>query len=399
MGRVANDGIGGPDFGTSTRTAGDSIVGLTSVTQPSDHPPTPRPGQSAPDGAEVVPASTLTSRERFLRASRCLPVDHAPIWLMRQAGRVLPEYRALKERYTFVELVRSPELAAEVTLQPIRRFGFDAAIIFSDILVIPEAMGQAYRFREAGGVEMDFRLSDARDLARLTPDAVEERLAYVAEALRLVKKELANRTALIGFSGAPWTLANFMVEGGSSPSFQRARELFRTRRADYDGLARKLTEATIRYLRLQIEAGAEALQIFDTLAGLLPAEEFEEASGRWIREIVRAMEGRVPVIVFAKGAQASLPTLVELGADALGFDAESDLRGLRAKVPAGIAIQGNLAPTLLETTPTVVVQEARRVLEAMRGRPGHIFNLGHGVPPAAPLENITALVETVRTFA
>lgn len=318
---------------------------------------------------------------------------------MRQAGRVLPEYRALKEKYTFVELVRAPELAAEVTLQPVRRFGFDAAIIFSDILVIPEALGQAYRFREEGGVEMAFRLESARDVERLQVEGVEQRLSYVAEALKLVKRELAGKTALIGFAGAPWTLANFMVEGGSSPAFSRARDLFLRQRADYDTLVRRITEATIRYLHLQIDAGAEVVQIFDTLASLLPAEEFEPAAGQWIREIVRGIQGRVPVIVFAKGARADVDSLVAIGADVLGFDAETDLAAVRKKLPAILAIQGNLAPRILETTPAVVVTEAQRVLESLRGRPGHIFNLGHGVPPGAPLENITCLVETVRNFA
>ena len=318
---------------------------------------------------------------------------------MRQAGRVLPEYRALKERYSFLELVRTPELAAEVTLQPIRRFGFDAAIIFSDILVIPEAMGLPYRFRDTGGVSMDVSLNNPSDIAKLSVDRVEEHLAYVADALRLVKHELAGKTALIGFAGSPWTLANFMIEGGSSHDFQKARELFLKDRATYDLLAERLTQATIRYLKLQIDAGAEVVQLFDTLGGLLPPAEFEGASSRWLRDIVAGLDGRVPVIVFAKGAQANWKDLVATGAQVLGFDFASNLGTFRACLPANVGIQGNLDPVILETTPERVTAETTRILEVMRGRNGHIFNLGHGVPPAAPLENIHALMGAITHFS
>jgi uroporphyrinogen decarboxylase len=336
-------------------------------------------------------------RDRFLAASACRPASPTPVWLMRQAGRVLPEYRALKQRYSFLELVRTPDLAAEVTLQPVRRFDFDAAIVFSDILVIPEALGQSYRFREEGGVAMDFALREPAQIDRLDPEPVAERLHYVAEALRLVRAELGGRTALIGFSGAPWTLANFMLEGGSSPAFQQALALFRRDRPLFDRLCAKLTDAIVRYLRLQIAAGADALQLFDTLGGLLPEADFEAASGRWLREIVGALAGTVPVIVFSKGARARLPDLVATGAQVLGFDSDADLAQLRRDLPAHVALQGNLAPAVLEGTPDLVVRESSRILEAMRGRPGHIFNLGHGVPPGAPLENLEVLVRTIRS--
>jgi uroporphyrinogen decarboxylase len=315
---------------------------------------------------------------------------------MRQAGRVLPEYRALKEKYSFLELVRTPDLAAEVTLQPIRRFDFDAAIIFSDILVIPEAMGLPYRFRDTGGVSMDGTIHSADDIRRLTTDAVEDRLAYVAEALRRVKRELAGRTALIGFAGSPWTLANFMLEGGSSHAFMKALELVRSDRPTYDLLAERLTTATLRYLHLQIDAGAEVIQLFDTLGGLLPADLFEAASGRWLRDIVQGLGNRVPVIVFSKDAHAQWPALVATGAQVLGLSPSADLAHFRTCLPGHVAIQGNLDPATLESTPDRVVSETRRILATLRGRPGHIFNLGHGVPPNAPLENLSALVQTIR---
>lgn len=349
----------------------------------------------APNPAPFTPTS---ARDRFLRAAACLPVDRPPVWLMRQAGRVLPEYRALKEKYSFLDLVRTPDLATEVTLQPIRRFGFDAAIIFSDILVIPEAMGLPYRFRDAGGVSMDGTVRTRQDIERLSPDLVEERLAYVAQALRQVKRELAGQTALIGFAGSPWTLANFIVEGGSSHAFHRALDLFHQDRPTYERLAERLTAATLRYLHLQIDAGAEVVQLFDTLASLLPPNDFEGASARWLRDIIQGLRGRVPVIVFAKGAHAQWRTLVDGGARVLGLDASADLTLFRHCLPPDVAIQGNLAPEILESNPDTVRTESRRILEALRGRPGHIFNLGHGVPPQAPLENLEALMTTISQF-
>lgn len=335
----------------------------------------------------------------MLAACRCEPLVRPPVWLMRQAGRALPEYRALKEKYTFLQLVQTPELAAEVTLQPIRRFGFDAAILFSDILVIAEALGQPYRFRETGGIQMEFPLSSARDIDRLEAEAVVPRLEYVARALRLLQGHLAGRTALIGFAGSPWTLANFMIEGGSSANFTKARGLLESDPRLYGRLAEKLTRAVIEYLRLQIEAGAEVLQVFDTLGGLLAGGPFAEASARWIAEIVEALGGRVPVIVFARGVNDAWDTLIATGAQVLGIDWTVPLATVRDRLPARVAVQGNLDPALLTTSPDRVAAETRRLLESMRGRPGHIFNLGHGVPPEAKLENLAALVDTVQQFA
>lgn len=327
---------------------------------------------------------------------------------MRQAGRALPEYRKLKERYTFVELVQNPELAVEVTLQPIHRFGFDAAILFSDILVVPEAMGQPYHFREAGGVEMDFMVRSPADVKRLSVDHVCDRLSYVEESLRRLRRELGDQTALIGFSGSPWTLATFMMEGGSAKHSTRALNLFRTDRRTFAVLIEKLTIAVTAYLKMQAGCGVDALQIFDSHGGILSSTEFNEASGRWMKEVVSEVrrqsgecrsEAATPVIVFSLGTHGNWPELVGTGAHVLGVDWQSSLTELRNTVPEGVGLQGNLAPALLsEATPETVSAETRRVLEEMRGRPGHIFNLGHGTPPTARLENIAALVETVRGF-
>lgn len=352
--------------------------------------------RQALDAAKGASLGAMSHRERFLRACACKPVDHPPVWLMRQAGRVLPEYRALKEKYSFTQLIQSPELAAEVTLQPIRRFDFDAAILFSDILVIPEALGQSFRFREKGGVEMEFGVRTAEDVARLDATNVSKRLEYAGAAIRAIKPNLAGRTALIGFAGSPWTLANFMMEGGSAKEFSRAKRLFYEDRALFDRLCEKLAGAITEFLLLQIEAGVDAVQIFDSLGGVLAGNIFEEASGRWIKQIVAAVKDRVPVIVFARGAHGSVSSLAESGAHVLGFDWTVPLGAVRGQLQEGIGIQGNLDPHVLETTPEAVAIETERILDEMRGRNGHIFNLGHGVPPAAKLGCIERLVTTIR---
>ena len=350
----------------------------------------------APKVVREQPRLTRTNRERFLKACRGLSVDRPPVWLMRQAGRCLPEYRALKEKYSFLELVQTPELAAEVTLQPVRRFGFDAAILFSDILVVAEAMGQGYHFRETGGIEMEFPLRTPEDIERLEPEAVVERLQYVAEALPIIRTELGSRTALLGFCGAPWTLANFMLEGGSAKEYTRAKNLLFTEPESFHLLTEKLTAAITSFLQLQIAAGVDAIQIFDSLAGVLPGNVYEQASARSIRQVVSAIKGQVPVIVFAKSCHSNWGALVDTGADVLGIDWTVRLADVRRRIPASIGLQGNLDPFLLTTTPEIVAEETRGTLDEMRGRNGYIFNLGHGVPPNAKLENIEELVETVR---
>jgi uroporphyrinogen decarboxylase len=336
----------------------------------------------------------MTNRQRFLDACRCRAVDRPPVWLMRQAGRALPEYRELKAKHDFLELVRTPALSAEVTLQPIRRFGFDAAILFSDILVAAEGLGQGYHFRETGGIQMDFALRDAADIAALDVAAMEKKLEYIPLAIELLKKELEEKTALIGFAGSPWTLANFMLEGGSAKEFVRAKNLFSTQPALFSRLMETLTAAVTKLLRMQIAAGADAVQIFDSLGGLLSPENFQAASANWMKEIIAGLGGTVPVIVFSKDCH-DWTRLLATGADVLGIDSRVRLADVRKLLPLSVGIQGNLEPSLLTTTPDRVVAETQRILDEMRGRPGHIFNLGHGVPPDAKLENLQAVVQTV----
>lgn len=340
-----------------------------------------------------------TPRQRFLNACLGQPNDRPPIWVMRQAGRYLPEYRALKEQHTFHELVKTPELALEVTMQPLRRYAMDAAILFSDILVIPEALGQPYHFRDSGGIEMEFALNGMDDVAKLEPEAVTDRLQYVADAIRLIKAELAGERALIGFGGSPWTLATYMIEGQSSKDYIKSRVWLYKQPELFNALMRRITDGLIAYFEMQIEAGVDVLQIFDSWGGVLPEWAFWDGSVKWIKEVVDAVAGRVPVIVFSKGMHEHAELLASTGANVLGVSWTTSLRAVRDRLPAHIGVQGNLDPALMSTTPELVEREARRILEEMRGADGFIFNLGHGINPTAKPENMARLVETVTSWS
>ncbi len=338
----------------------------------------------------------MTSRDRFLAACAGTALERPPLWVMRQAGRYLPEYRALKAQSSFLHMVRTPELATEVTLQPLRRFALDAAILFSDILVIPEALGQGYQFRDGGGIGMEYRLETRAQVDALAPaDAVPEKLRYVADTLALLKKELAGSRALLGFGGSPWTLATYMVEGGSSEEFERIKQLFYTDRGTFDALLEKLTAALVTYFRMQIAAGADAIQIFDSWGGIIAGQDYEAASLRWIRQIVAALPADFPVILYAKGTAPHLCDQAFTGVRVVSVDWTNDLAVVRRTLPANVAVQGNLDPVLLNTMPDIVRRETARLLESMRGTRGHIFNLGHGIMPHAKIECMQALVDTV----
>lgn len=313
---------------------------------------------------------------------------------MRQAGRSLPEYRKLKLNHSFSEMVRIPELAAEVTLQPVRRFDFDAAIIFSDILVVAEALGQNFNYSEEHGVLMDWKLDHPNQIIQLSADSAVEKLSYVGLAISLVRKEVGAHKAIIGFAGSPWTLANFMLEGGGGRDFNKALKLYKHQPKSFEKLLEKLSEVTISYLKLQLSAGADVIQIFDSLAYLVPADEYISVSGKWIQFIIKELNPEVPKIVFVRGEHK--PEIVSvLGAQVIGLDSSVRLRDYADRLPPNMAVQGNLDPLLLLSTPKEVACESRRLLQSMRGRSGHVFNLGHGVPPNAKLECIEALVQAV----
>jgi uroporphyrinogen decarboxylase len=315
---------------------------------------------------------------------------------MRQAGRYLPEYRELKSKSSFLQMVKTPALAMEVTLQPLRRFALDAAILFSDILVIPEALGQPYTFRDHGGIAMEYALDSRQRVEALSPAvAVREKLQYVPDTLRLLRKELGERKALLGFGGSPWTLATYMVEGGSSEDFEKIKALFYSDRPLFDALLEKLTAALIEYFKMQIEAGADAIQIFDSWGGIIAGPDYVPASLHWIRQIVAAMPPDFPIILYARGTCSHLTDQAFAGVKVLSLDWTVDLGIVRHAVPGNVALQGNLDPVVMQTTPDIVRREATRLLESMRGAKGHIFNLGHGITPSAKIECMEALVETV----
>jgi len=340
----------------------------------------------------------MNGRKRFLAACRRETLERPPIWLMRQAGRYLPEYRQLKEQYDFVTLVTTPELAAQVTMQPIYRFGFDAAIIFSDILVIPEALGQAYNFRGKGGIQMDFAVRTEEDLAKLQLARIHEHLQYVPRALELTRSMLGDETALIGFSGSPWTLATYMVEGGSSKSYEHVKGLIYQNSEMLHRLLELNTNAIIQYLQMQVDAGVDAVQIFDSWAGILAKDTYWQVSGRYIARIVEAISPKVPVIVFAKGAHVWLADLKRMQAQVQGLDWTVSLDQFHNDLGGQTAVQGNLDPVIMSSIPEIVRSETLKLLDAMHGKPGHIFNLGHGILPSAKLECVETLVETVKSY-
>jgi len=317
---------------------------------------------------------------------------------MRQAGRYLPEYRALKQGRDFLALAHTPELAAEATLQPLRRFSLDAAIIFSDILAVPEALGQGYHFREnGGGIAMDFLLENAAQISALTSTAggVRERLDYLAQALRLVRSELGGGTALLGFAGAPWTLAAYMVDGGGTGGAQRLHTLEKTAPALFETLMETVADAVAESLRLQLGNGADAVQIFDSWGALCGAPaDYERLSLRWTRRVIAALPVTARVIVFAKGAEHSAAAIAAAGARVVSAGHGVRLRDVANAAGAGTAVQGNIDPAVLLGSPEDAAGAVNALLADMGGHAGHILNLGHGITPDARIECVSALVET-----
>jgi uroporphyrinogen decarboxylase len=314
---------------------------------------------------------------------------------MRQAGRHLPEYREIRKDNSFHDVVQNPELAAEVTMQPVERYGMDAAIIFSDILVIPEALGQPYTFPEGGGIEMEFAVDTPDAIDRLDISGVADRLDYVAASLSATRRRLGDDRALIGFSGAPWTLATYMIEGESSDDKLTARSMLYEQPAVLDRLLDKLVDAVIEYLQMQISAGADAVQLFDSWAGCLTPDGFDRACVQPIRRIADAID-EVPVIVLAKDMAHLTDGLEQMRADVQSVGWTASLRQTADTLPDEVAVQGNLDPIVVDTTPDIARRHTRRLLDEMADRPGHIFNLGHGIHPSADPDTVAAMVDTIR---
>jgi uroporphyrinogen decarboxylase len=342
---------------------------------------------------------TALQNDNFLRALRREPTDYTPVWLMRQAGRYLPEYKATRARAgSFMRLCSNPELATEVTLQPLERFPLDAAILFSDILTVPDAMGLGLEFSEGEGPRFRRPLADEAAIARLAPPDP-AKLGYVFDAVASIKHALAGKVPLIGFAGSPFTLACYMIEGSGSADFARVRQMLYARP---DLLHRVLSvnaDAVAAYLDQQIVRGADAVMIFDTWGGLLSAHAYAAFSLAYIERVIarlRAGAGAVtPVIVFTKGGGQWLERIAACGCDAVGIDWTTDIGDAMTRVGARVALQGNLDPLVLLATPAAVEHEARSIIAAVGDRPGHVFNLGHGILQTTPPENVAALVACV----
>ena len=337
--------------------------------------------------------------DTFLRALARQPTEYTPIWLMRQAGRYLPEYNATRARAgNFLALARTPELCAEVALQPLARFELDAAILFSDILTIPDAMGLGLSFGEGEGPRFERPLRDESAIRKLAaPDPTAE-LRYVLDAVRVTRQALADRVPLIGFSGSPFTLACYMVEGSGSDDWRRLKTMLSERPDLLHRILAINARAVTDYLNAQIEAGAQAVMIFDTWGGTLAHDDYEPFSLAYSRKVLASLKP-VPKILFTKGGNPWLGAMMASGSDAIGLDWTSDPREAR-KIAAGrVALQGNLDPVSLFASPARVREAARRVLDAFDAAPGHIFNLGHGVHQHTPLESVAALVDEVRAYS
>lgn len=348
---------------------------------------------------------TTLKNDRFLRALLREPVDKTPVWMMRQAGRYLPEYRASRSKAgSFMDLCKNPDLACEVTIQPLDRYPLDAAILFSDILTIPDAMGLGLYFEEGEGPKFERPIKTEADIDALGVPDPEDDLGYVMGGVRTIRRELDGRVPLIGFSGSPWTLATYMVEGGSTKNFGLVKGMLFDRPDMMHKLLDKLADSVTSYLNGQIAAGAQAVMIFDTWGGVLTPRDYEAFSLSYMRRIVQGLtreaDGRkVPVIMFTKGGALWLDKMAETGCDALGVDWTLDMADARTRVQDKVALQGNMDPCILYSNPERIREEVGIVLESYGRGPGHVFNLGHGIHPTIDPENVGAFINAVHDLS
>lgn len=343
--------------------------------------------------------------DRFLRALTGQPVDVTPVWMMRQAGRYLPEYRATRKLAgDFMSLCQSPELACEVTLQPLRRYAMDAAILFSDILTIPDAMGLGLYFSEGEGPRFHKTVRTAADVEQLPIPNIARDLGYVTDAVSLIRRELNGSVPLIGFSGSPWTLATYMIEGSGSKDFRHAKAFMYNQPEQMHLLLDKLAQSVTAYLNAQIAAGAQAVQIFDTWGGILTTQAYREFSLAYMKKIVtgltRESEGRkVPVILFTKNGGLWLQDIADSGCDCVGLDWTIEIGRARSLIGNKVSLQGNMDPSILYSTPDSIRAEVRRILASYGDGNGHVFNLGHGITPDVDPANVSAFVDAVHEYS
>lgn len=344
---------------------------------------------------------TSLKNDTFIRALLKQPVAYTPVWMMRQAGRYLPEYRQVREKAgSFLDLCTNPELACEVTLQPLRRFDFDAAILFSDILTIPDAMGLGLYFTEGEGPKFKSPIRSIADIERLPIPDPEVELRYVMDAVRLIRQALQGSVPLIGFSGSPWTLATYMVEGGSSKSFQKVKSLMYDQPKHMHIMLDKLAQSVAAYLNAQIAAGAQAVMLFDTWGGMLTSEDYLEFSlnyAKQVRSLLNTGSGdqKIPTILFTKGGGQWLEAMADTGYDALGLDWQTDIHIARARVGDKVALQGNMDPVTLYAQPDYIEAKVKAILEKYGSGSGHVFNLGHGILPDINPDHVKAMVDAV----
>lgn len=338
--------------------------------------------------------------DRLLKALQRKPTDARPVWMMRQAGRYLPEYRETREKAgDFMALCQNPELACEVTLQPLRRYALDAAIVFSDILTIPDAMGLGLYFTPGEGPRFKTPITQINEIEKLIVPNPEEKLAYVTDAIKLIKYELNDELPLIGFAGSPWTLATYMIENGSSKTFSKIKTMMVREPDSLHLLLKKLADSIIIYLQAQIDAGADVIMIFDTWGGILTPDHYQQFSLQYMRNIVSALKKQVPVILFTKNAGFNLTAMADSGCDGLSVDWSMRLADARKLTQDKVALQGNLDPAILHGNEKQVREAVKAVLDDYGNDPGHIFNLGHGITPDIPPESVSIMVDAVHEFS
>jgi uroporphyrinogen decarboxylase len=348
---------------------------------------------------------TTLKNDRFIKALLKQPVDQTPVWMMRQAGRYLPEYKATRAKAgDFMTLCKTPELATEVTIQPLDRFPLDAAILFSDILTIPDAMGLGLYFSEGEGPRFKNPVQNTADINKLTVPDIAGELGYVTDAVSMIRKELNGRVPLIGFSGSPWTLATYMVEGSSTKEFAKVKGMLYEQPKLMHQLLDVLAKTVIEYLNAQIEAGAQTVMIFDTWGGVLTTRDYKEFSLAYMQQIIaglkREYDGqKIPVIMFSKGGCQWLESQTEAGADALGLDWTIDIGRARDRVGDKVALQGNMDPCVLYSSPERIRQEVATILESYGKGSGHVFNLGHGIHQHVNPEHAKAFIKAVHELS
>lgn len=341
----------------------------------------------------------MTPDYRFLRACRREAVDCTPVWMMRQAGRYLEEYRALRAKHSFLEMCRTPELAAEVTVQPLRRFDLDAAIIFADILLPLPGMGIDLEFAKGEGPVIGNPVRSAADVDALRPLEPERDVPFLAEAIKMVRREIEGRVPLIGFTGAPFTLASYVIEGGSSRNYVHTKQMMYGAPDVWHRFMSKMADVVGAYLAYQIEAGAQVVQVFDSWVGILSPDDYREFVQPYSRRVIESVAGAVPVIHFGTDTATLLADMRDAGGDVIGIDWRIDLADAWDILGPDVGVQGNMDPVILYAPPAVIEERVAGVLRSAAGRPGHIFNLGHGILPTTPVEHAQVMIEAVHRLS